>query len=156
MKFFSYTIPMKKWMNVLLIKIAFFVFLLPFFEAFGENKWCLQIRYFKRETYALQNAVFGSLFVSQEIFEQKASKTRFFYFHHFWNFIKFSIQNYKFLFPIQFQWKIDWMCYWSRLHFLRFCCPFLRHFLGISVAFKLHNLREKLILYKTQFLEAYL
>ena len=65
---------------VLLIKIAFFAFLLPFFEAFGENKCCLSITYFKRETYALQNVIFGCLFVSREIIKKKASKTRFFYF----------------------------------------------------------------------------
>ena len=34
--------------------------------------------YFKRGTLYLQNVTFGNLFVSREIIEQKASKTRFF------------------------------------------------------------------------------
>ena len=99
------------------------------------NKCCLQITYFKRETYALQNAIFGSLFVRREIIKQKASKTRFFYFIIFWNFMKFSSQNFQFSFPIQLQWKNNWMCYWSKLSFLRFCCPFLRHFLKSVMPF---------------------
>ena len=70
-------------MNVHLIKIAFFAFLLAFFEAFGKNKCCLSIKYFKRKTYYLQNAVFESLFVTQEISKQRASKTRFFKNRHF-------------------------------------------------------------------------
>ena len=79
---------------MLLIKIAFFAFLLAFFEAFGVNKWCLPIRYFKRKTYSLLNAVFRSLFVTQEISKQKASKIRFFIFSIFEIFYEISFSKY--------------------------------------------------------------
>ena len=62
--FISYTIPMENFF------FAFFAFLLPFFEVFGENKWYLQIRYLKRETYALQKDVIGRHY----LFSPKASK----------------------------------------------------------------------------------
>ena len=73
---------------------------MPFFEAFGEKNWCLQIRYLKRETYSIQNTFFGSLFPSQEIIKQKASKTWFFNFIIFeilWNF-QVKIFNFHFLY----------------------------------------------------------
>ena len=107
-----------------MIKIAFFVFLLPFFEAFGENKWCLQIRYFRRETYALQNAVFGSLFVSQEIFEQKASKTRFFYFIIFDFLMRFLRQNYEIFFLYNSNEKMNECAIDQDFFFCVFVAPF--------------------------------
>ena len=46
--------------NLRYIKIAFFGFLLPFFEALRPKKWYTLKTYFKRKTYILYNVVFGS------------------------------------------------------------------------------------------------
>ena len=66
---------------------------------------------------------------------------------------KSQIINFNFYFLYISNAKIKWMCYWSRLHFLRFWDPFLKHLVKISDAFKLDILREKLISYKNSFLE---
>ena len=58
--FISFAILKESNFFVLYIKIAFFAFLLPFFEALDPKKWYLPKTYFKRKTYVLYNVVFGS------------------------------------------------------------------------------------------------
>ena len=87
--------------------------------------------------------------------------------------MKYFKSKFSIFILIQFQWKMlkmctifmkkmsytipmkkkNRICYWSRLRFLRFCCSFWKHLVRISDAFKLDIFREKLIPYKTRFLE---
>ena len=51
--------------------------------------------------------------------------------------------------------KNNFLCYISESYFLRFCCLFLKHFVQISDTLQRHILREKLMFYIMQFLEAH-
>ena len=79
----------KMWKCAIDQDCIFWVFVALFWSIWWK-KWCLPFRYFKRKTYYLQNAVFGSLFVTQEIIKQKASKIWFFFNYHFLNLEFFS------------------------------------------------------------------
>ena len=115
---------------------VFCVFVALFWDI-SWNQWCLSITYFKRETYALQNTIFGSLFESREIIKQKTLKTRFFYFHHFWNFMNFQVKIFSFHFLYNSNRNNNWMCYWSWLSWFHFFNVFASLFWGISLFYQI-------------------
>ena len=104
--------------------------------------------YFKRGTFNLQNATFGSLFVSREVIKQKASKTRFFYFTIF-DFLKKFFKKFQFFKLRTFSAVKYENVLYIRNGFFAFLLPFFELFAEISDAFKLPILREQLMLYKT-------
>ena len=55
---------------------------------------------------------------------------------------------------MQFQWKLNLNVYMIRIAFFAFSMLFFEAFGEIIDAFQLHILREELIIYKMQFLEA--
>ena len=103
-----------------------------------------------REKLISTKHCFWKLICNSKNKQTKSLKTPIFLIQHFWNLFKILIHYYFFkLFPLQLQWENFWMCYLSRLHFLRFCCPFLKHLVKISDVFQIDILREKLIIFKT-------
>ena len=70
-------------LNVYLIRIAFFAFLLPFFEAFGEIIGAFQLHILREELIIYKTQSFWKLNCKSRSNQTKGLKNTIFLFYHF-------------------------------------------------------------------------